>query len=613
MSVSDGAEPVSRSVPLIDFDAVGPPASVEVAVVSRLDDALRVGLNGWPIKPLWPGSKRQRTAAGSLPARDSATVIAQWTKWPDSGIGVVLNDADVVVLDLDGPRGREGLDLLLRRADLDALPPTYTVTTGRAEGGKHLWFRLPEGVPGLRNQVGGKGSRFGETLGLDVLFNGIAVAVGSLHKSGAVYTSEQGSLPMRDGLAELPLAFYEVLRQRGRVKTQPVEPVPAGEPREPITPVLVVVGPQSSKVSRNVQRLLDDGSDGRIARCFQAVRLLVTLLWEDEAIIEALLGSVVGQKAREKQPYNPEGWVQDQINSARAYPAPPPFDKADWWWVVHTSGFSPGKVRACDALLRRASPWGTVTYSQGYLAVDSALSSTSTLLRELEVSGFLHVHEPGTYVKPNVYRLTLPDGLDEDLTPPRHPQSVLSVEKPVLLPGHDAFRPKHGSLNSCYPLLTLLGRKPVSQAILSDLLHLTPRALNERVKTLADVGIAVDAKEGVSLTTKSLVPRLAGVAHAAGTKGMRAVALKAIKDKAAAWEQEQRQAAIPGTDAWRKVRRRDCLRRIEEGCYAPVLLEGIGGGDPSVLASWLVEHELLALTATRAVSPIQTRLLGATS
>ncbi len=109
---------------------------------------------------------------------------------PDSNIGVWLNDVPMVVFDIDGPEGEESLRRLLAQAGLESLPPTFEVLTGR-EGGRHLWFHLPEGAAKLVNQLGSAKSASPH---LDVLFQGNAVGPGSIHKSGRVYTAVGGGI-----------------------------------------------------------------------------------------------------------------------------------------------------------------------------------------------------------------------------------------------------------------------------------------------------------------------------------------------------------------------------------------------------------------------------------
>jgi len=101
---------------------------------------------GFHLIPLKAGQKARRTHKGTQPSCDPAVVRRWWTSMPDSNIGIVLDHLLIVVLDVDGPIGRDSLARLLALAGLDHLPATYTVTTGRPDGGRHHWFRLPPGA-----------------------------------------------------------------------------------------------------------------------------------------------------------------------------------------------------------------------------------------------------------------------------------------------------------------------------------------------------------------------------------------------------------------------------------------------------------------------------------
>ena len=571
---------------------------------SNLEHALGPVAAGWRVKPLKPGTKRQRTRAGTPPFQEQAGVRAHWHRWPNDGIGIMLNDEAVVVLDLDGQEGDTGLRVLLSRAGLSALPRTYTVTTGRAEGGRHLWFRLPDGVPVLRNQVGKAGTRYAESTGLDVLFNRLVAAVGTLHRSGTVYQSPDGPVPSRDQLAVLPSPLYEVLRKRGReADDRGVDHSGEQDTSLPARTGLAVspaarLATGAPQLPQYVQRLLDDGSDGRTARCFAVVGHLLRLGWEEQQVIDCVLASVVGRKAREREPRRPESWVDRQIRSAQQARSLRVFDSDTWWWAVHTSGLSPAKVRVADALLRRASRWGTVTYSLGYLAIDSAVSSTSDLMKEMARDGYLRIQQAGDHVKPTVYRLTLRDQ-DEELNTqdsglPSLPsyQSVLGVQNVVLPQEHDVFRARRGSLSVCYPLMSLLGGNPAATSVLAEALGGTPRALASQIDMLRRAGLVVVSNETLRLTAGPLRPLLDAAAVRAGTMGMREKAQEHYWEKARKRREAIKEAEVPGTDEWRRLRERDYLRNVQAGQYSHEAFYAAGNGDPNRLAKWLVEIEL---------------------
>ncbi len=109
--------------------------------------------HGWPVIPLEPGGKKRRTRPGTKASTDPKRIERWWSRWPDSNVGIVLDGLKVIVLDPDGAEGEKSLARLQRETGT-GLPPTYTVTTGRPGGGRHLWYRLPEGAPALVSQYG---------------------------------------------------------------------------------------------------------------------------------------------------------------------------------------------------------------------------------------------------------------------------------------------------------------------------------------------------------------------------------------------------------------------------------------------------------------------------
>jgi Bifunctional DNA primase/polymerase, N-terminal/Primase C terminal 1 (PriCT-1) len=107
------------------------------------------GLPVFPVRLDARDKKRPHTTHGHLDATTDARTIHNWFGpqglWPDAAIGV-RTGSGLVVIDVD-PRhgGDEGFDELCD--SLGAPPRTATVAT--AQGGRHLWFRVPpsERVP----------------------------------------------------------------------------------------------------------------------------------------------------------------------------------------------------------------------------------------------------------------------------------------------------------------------------------------------------------------------------------------------------------------------------------------------------------------------------------
>lgn len=101
---------------------------------------------------------------------DSAWADRHWTERPDHGIGA-RPGADQFVLDVD-PRHGGDVSLSKLEARYGTLPQTFTVITGRGDGGRHLWFSGADGP--VRSQL---------CTGVDVLSQsrGSAVMPPSVH------------------------------------------------------------------------------------------------------------------------------------------------------------------------------------------------------------------------------------------------------------------------------------------------------------------------------------------------------------------------------------------------------------------------------------------------
>jgi len=237
-----------------------------------------------------------------------------WRRWPDSNVGVVISDLPVIVLDVDGPLGEVSLQTLLDQAGSTALPETYTVTTGRTDGGRHLWYRLTDQQAKLVNQLG---AHYPQTPHLDVLFQGLVVGAGSLHKTGATYVGDSSLPPPPSELAELPMMFFQPLARRGKRRDEPGARTRAKKPRKsaPAAQGPAVVAPEGFTPPPGVRTLLADESDGRNGRTLQAVTPLVRLGWPEEVIINTVLASPLGSKAREQR--DPKWWIRQKIETAR--------------------------------------------------------------------------------------------------------------------------------------------------------------------------------------------------------------------------------------------------------------------------------------------------------
>jgi hypothetical protein len=562
--------------------------------MSMRDAALALADAGYPVIPLRARTKRRRCRSGTPPSSDPATVRRWWARMSDSNIGVVLNDLWVVVIDVDGPAGRASLDRLLAQAGMDDLPGTYTVTTGRPDGGRHYWYRLPPGVVKLVSQYGQHNPT---TPHLDILFQGLAVGAGSVHKTGDTYRGNMAQMPEISALAELPMPLYQVLARRGRPKVQGT----TKPPRQRRSAALVKARTgfatavvRQSVLPRHVKNWLADSTDGRNGRTFKVVTALVRLGHDDQDITATVLASPLGSKALQQA--NPHTWVQDKIDTARQY-TPPVLDRERFWIAVHTSGMSAGQIRLLDLLLARAGRTGFVYMSQARMGIDSAVSSPGGIVRTLVKGGWLVLLTAASLDHAASYRLSVPDlptNEKSHLQVCPHPPSFLSqwVVRVVFPVHHDAFRCKRGSIHAAYPLLSLLRVEPQGMDTLAEWLHVTHRALRDRARLLITAGLAVQSDRGLALRGDPVLPLLHAVAVKVGTDGYRARAMQLHRAKAAEWQQARAEMGDVGSPTWRRVRHARLLAQIDTGEYHVTLVEYLDG-DGDAAATYLVEAEVL--------------------
>lgn len=143
--------------------------------MSKLDTALELAAKGFKVFPIAVGQKRPPLLNG-WPARatsDPEEVRQFWLAIPDANIGIHCEG--LVVIDVDVHKG--GMESLETLDDLIGFPATYEVET--PTGGRHIYYRLPEGHPGVPNSVESLGK------GLDIRStSGYVVAPGSTVEAG---------------------------------------------------------------------------------------------------------------------------------------------------------------------------------------------------------------------------------------------------------------------------------------------------------------------------------------------------------------------------------------------------------------------------------------------
>lgn len=160
--------------------------------------AVKYAEHGWHVFPLLPRGKHPllKNGGGFTAATCSAEIVADW--WhanPDANIGLWPGQSQLVVIDLDGPDGQANAQTLGLLSQ-----PTLECRTGRADGGRHLYFKRPN-FPISNAAIGKK---------IDVRCDaGYVILPPSVHPSGRRYEW----LGRVEDIQELPPAVVELLRR----------------------------------------------------------------------------------------------------------------------------------------------------------------------------------------------------------------------------------------------------------------------------------------------------------------------------------------------------------------------------------------------------------------
>lgn len=215
--------------------------TTEDGLLSVLAAALEHASRGLPVFPLYPlvehGGKLicscsagpECGAPGKHPriknyavnaTTDPVQIQAWWRRWPRAGIAMPTGQrSGVVVIDIDGEVGETtmvGLELLSGK-----LPDTISVSTPRAGGGRHLWFRYDKHTAKLRCGAN-------VLPGIDIrTTGGLVVLPPSPHKSGRCYEWEAEHSPNDCELAEMPnWLINELMGANGGTKHRSAPPLP---------------------------------------------------------------------------------------------------------------------------------------------------------------------------------------------------------------------------------------------------------------------------------------------------------------------------------------------------------------------------------------------------
>lgn len=140
---------------------------------NSFETAQQLGKYGFRVFPIKPGCKSP-PLWHDWPNR--ATKAPDRATWPE-GANVGIHCEHMVVVDIDFKKPEAAESLLRLEMDHDALPASLEAVT--ATGGRHVFYALPEGHPGVPNKANVLGD------GIDVRStNGYVVAAGSVTEKG---------------------------------------------------------------------------------------------------------------------------------------------------------------------------------------------------------------------------------------------------------------------------------------------------------------------------------------------------------------------------------------------------------------------------------------------
>lgn len=172
---------------------------------------------GWRLFPVAVSGKLPLVKGWPKAATSDLVQLEAWAhQYPACNWGLATGTGSgLVVIDVDGAEGRASLADLERRGR--ALPATLTVTTGRADGGEHRYYRAPSGGD-IRNDQSGKIGAHVDMRGT----GGFVVCPPSIHASGKHYRFIDPTAPV----AELPGWVIERLTVRQAMHTETAQASP---------------------------------------------------------------------------------------------------------------------------------------------------------------------------------------------------------------------------------------------------------------------------------------------------------------------------------------------------------------------------------------------------
>jgi N12 class adenine-specific DNA methylase len=170
-----------------------------------LDHAIDLALQGLAVFPLRPGSKVPLFKDWERQAStDIEQIMRWWSATPHANIAIACGPSNLLVIDLDADKTpgstRHGQHALIKLAAGRGIPATFTVASAR--GGRHLYYRQPDGAR-LGNTIGSLGELV-DTRGR----GGYVVAPGSVFKGGTYRVEREAAV------TQLPTWLAEELEQR---------------------------------------------------------------------------------------------------------------------------------------------------------------------------------------------------------------------------------------------------------------------------------------------------------------------------------------------------------------------------------------------------------------
>lgn len=349
---------------------------------SPRDAALGYATRAWPVLPLcWPtadgrcgcGRGHSDKEVGKAPLTDHGakgatldpeTIREWWRKWPKANVGVSLEPARLLVVDLDSPAAKD--EALTR-----GLPPSPVVAT--SEGREHRWFANP--WPGLASAT-----KKGAHRTIDVKVTGYVVAPPSRHRSGSSY---EWLIPPD---VEPPLPAPEWVRELLRPQT----PAPSASLPDTLPDMDVSALRVHSRIKDLIATGKTDGYPSRSEAGFAVVCALVGRGYTDAEIAGVMDRNPIGSYIAERGP----GWLEGEIARARAKstvasPAEDPSPSMPVltahnvpWWREHG-------VPARDALIERLLPQGGLLLLLGGPKAGKTLLALNLALAVAEGSSFL--------------------------------------------------------------------------------------------------------------------------------------------------------------------------------------------------------------------------------